>query len=144
LKIGSGFRLGKTDAAPRFPFRKPWQEALLLIFGAEVNQDVAQNGMRPDNAGKAHPSSGEFFKNNGKSGVVDIAPAEFVRDVESEQAKTFHGLDQRVWVFPAMFHPPGDRNNFTFHKIAHRSGNHFLVFVEFRHRLFLCVTDYIS
>ncbi len=133
LQVGARVRFREADAGARFALREPRQETLLLIRGAVLRQHVAEHEVRAEDAREAHPPARQLLEDDGEGGVVDVAAAVLLGDVEAEQAQRLHRLDERVRVLVAVFHARGNRDHFAIDELADRPRDQLLLLVQLEH-----------
>src|SRR5579875_814787 len=123
LQIGAGVGLGKANSAAPLAAGQAGEKAALLIFGAETDQNIAEHAVGAEDAGQSQPAAGKLGEDAREGDVIDLAAAELLGHVQSEQAHARHLAGERVRVFAAMLHRARHRDHFTLHELAHGSQN---------------------
>ena len=127
LHVGAQARLGQRERGPQLARRHPRQEALPLLVGAELHEQVGADEMGVHDARDRDPPARELLDDHRVGRQVEPHAAVFLGDRDPEEPELLHLLDhpigERVLVVVLL----GDRQDLLVHELPDHLGDGALV-----------------
>src|SRR5215211_5719858 len=96
LHVGAQLGLGEAEGGPDLARGHARQQALLLLVGAELHQQVGADEVRVDDARDRDPAARELLDDHRVGRQVEPHPAVLLGDRDPEQAELLHLVDDRA------------------------------------------------